>query len=101
MNGKPTFARPTSLWLPVTAALATFIAIGLLTAIVFLFQRDGAPMKQLAAAERACAQRVYVSEREACMREWLAAARSNAPVGERHHVSPAWRFTRRRASPSG
>jgi hypothetical protein len=56
------------------AALATFITISLLTGVAFLFQRDGAPLQQLAAAERACTQHVYVSEREACMREWLAAA---------------------------
>jgi hypothetical protein len=77
MNAKPTFARPSSLSLTVTAALAIFIAIGLLTAVVFLFQCDGAPMEHLATAERACTQHVYVSEREACMREWLAAAHAS------------------------
>jgi hypothetical protein len=64
MNAKPTFARPSSLSLAVTVALATFIAIGLLTAVALLFQRYGAPMEQLAAAERACTQRVYISERQ-------------------------------------
>lgn len=77
MNAKPTLTRPSSISITVAAALATFIAIGLLTAVAFLFQRDGKPMDQLAAAERACAQRVYVSEREACMREWLAAAHAS------------------------
>jgi len=77
MNAKPTLASPSSLSIAVGSALATFIAIGLLTAIAFLFQRDGAPLEQLAAAERACTQHVYVSEREACMREWLAAAHDN------------------------
>lgn len=38
-------------------------------------------MEQLAAAERACIQHAYVSEREACMREWLAAARSLSVAG--------------------
>ena len=28
-------------------------------------------MAELAAAERACAGQVYVSERETCMREWV------------------------------
>ena len=74
MNATPTFACPSLLSITVAAALATFIAIALLTAVVFLFQRDGAPMERLAVAERACTQYVYVSEREACMREWLAAA---------------------------
>jgi hypothetical protein len=77
MNAKPTFPHPSSLSITVAAGLATFIAIGLLTAVVFLFQRYGAPMEQLIAAERACAQHVYVSERESCMREWLAARAPN------------------------
>jgi hypothetical protein len=59
------------------AALATFIAVGLLAGVAFLFQRDGAPIEQLAAAERACTQHIYVSERDACMREWLAARAPN------------------------
>ena len=73
MNAKPTLPRSSALSITVTAALAAFIAISLLTGVAFLFRRDGAPMQQLAAAERACIQHVYVSEREACMREWLAA----------------------------
>jgi len=77
MNAKPTFPRPSSLSTTVAAALATFIAIGLLTAFVLLFQHDGVPLGQLAAAERACTQNAYVSEREACMREWLAAAHAS------------------------
>jgi hypothetical protein len=77
MNTKPTFARSSSLSTTVAAALATFIAIGLLTSVAFLFQRDGAPLEHVAAAERACMQPVYVSEREACMREWLAVARAS------------------------
>jgi hypothetical protein len=77
MNATPTFARPSSLAMPVAAALATFIAVGLLTSVAFLFQRDGAPIERLAAAERACTQHIYVSEREACMREWLAARAPN------------------------
>ena len=77
MNASPTFARPSSLAIIVAAALATFIAVGLLTGIAVSFQRDGAPMEQLAAAERACTRHVYVSERGACMREWLAARTPN------------------------
>ena len=77
MNAKPTFAAPSPLSITVAAALAAFIAIGLLTAVVFLFQRDGTPLEQLATAERACTQHVYISERETCIREWLAAARAS------------------------
>lgn len=39
-----------------------------------LFQSRGMPMAELAAAERACARQTYVSDRERCMREWVAAA---------------------------
>jgi hypothetical protein len=76
MNAKPSFAHASSFSITVIAALAAFIAIGLLTGVAFLFQRDGAPLEQLAAAERACTQHVYVSEREVCVREWLAAERA-------------------------
>jgi len=77
MHAKPTFPQISSLSTSVSALLAAFIAIGLLTGVAFLFQRDGAPMERLAAAERACTQHVYVSEREACMREWIAASAAN------------------------
>lgn len=77
MDAKPTILRSSSLSITVAAVLATFIAIGLLSAVALLFQRDGAPMEQLVAAEHACTQHVYVSEREACMREWLAAMRES------------------------
>jgi hypothetical protein len=39
-----------------------------------LFHSRGTPMAELAAAERACAGHTYVSDRERCMREWVAAA---------------------------
>jgi len=39
-----------------------------------LLQSRGMPMAELAAAERVCAGRIYVSDRERCMREWVAAA---------------------------
>jgi hypothetical protein len=77
MNAKPTLPRSYSISISVAAALATLIAIGLLTTVAYLFQRDGKPLEQLATAERACTQHVYVSERESCMRDWLAAARAS------------------------
>jgi len=77
MYAKPTFPQTSPLSTTVIAGLATFIAIGFLSGVAFLFQRDGAPMERLAAAERACSQHVYVSEREACMRDWLAASAIN------------------------
>jgi hypothetical protein len=77
MHAKPTFPQPSSLSITVAAGLATFIAIGPAHRRCVPVQRDGAPLEQLAAAERACTQHVYVSEREACMREWLAAAHAS------------------------
>lgn len=56
------------------AMLAAIIGLTTLCAVIELFQRDGRPMDRLVAAERACAKHIYVSEREACVREWLAAA---------------------------
>ena len=73
MHPPPTFRRASSFSTTVAAVLATLIAMAVLTAVAFLFQRDGKPLEKLAAAEHACVQYVYVSEREACMREWLAA----------------------------
>jgi len=73
MNVKPTLARPriaTTL-----VALSTLIAIGLLTAVTGLFQRDGAPFEQVVIAEHACANHTFISEREACVRLYLAASR--------------------------
>ena len=58
-----------------SAALATVIAMGILWAVVALFQSRGAPMERLAAAERACAEHAYQSERAACMNAWLVASR--------------------------
>jgi hypothetical protein len=76
MNVKPTLEHPSSATVAVAAMLSTTIAIGTLSAVVVLFQRDGAPLERVAVAERACAGKVYVSEREACMRELLDASRT-------------------------
>lgn len=75
MNADPTLERPSSAIVIVAAMLSTTIAIGILAAVIVLFQRDGPPLARLAAAERACAAYVYVSERETCMREWLSTSR--------------------------
>jgi len=60
----------------IAATMATIIAIGLLASVATLFQRDGLPMRRLLLAERACSEYRYVSERDACMRQWLAATRT-------------------------
>ena len=76
MNTKPALKRSHCVTSFVAATLAGFIAIGILGAVADLFQRSGTPMQRLVVAERACIDRPFVSEREACMREWLASSRS-------------------------
>ena len=76
MNAKLNFASPSSTLTVAAAAVASVIAMGILWAVVTLFQSRGAPMERLAAAERACAEHAYQSERAACMNQWLAASRS-------------------------
>ena len=61
-----------------TAALAAVIAMTILWGVVVLFQSRGAPLERLAAAERACTQHAYLSERAACMNERLAASQPRA-----------------------
>jgi hypothetical protein len=75
MNVKPKLARPRVVTTLVAGALATLIAIGLLTAVTGLFQRDGAPFEQVVVAEHACANYAFVSERETCVRLYLATSR--------------------------
>ena len=67
MNARLNFASSISI-----LTVAVVIALGILWAVVSLFQSRGAPMERLAAAERACAQQAYQSEREGCMKQWLA-----------------------------
>ena len=74
MSARPNFAFPGSTLTVATAALAAVIALGILWGIVTLFQSRGAPMERLVAAEHACAQHIYLSERRVCMNEWLAAS---------------------------
>jgi hypothetical protein len=76
MNAKSTFPQPSSLSTTVIAAVAAFIAVGVLISVAFLFQRDGAPMERLVTAEHACSQHAYISDRETCVREWLAVSQS-------------------------
>jgi hypothetical protein len=78
MNAKPVLARPHLVTTIVAVALSALIAIGLLTAITDLFQRDGAPFEQVVVAEDACANYAFVSERETCVRLYLAASRFRA-----------------------
>jgi hypothetical protein len=75
MNGN-TYAPQSSIGTTIVAAVAAAIAIGLISLVVAMFRADGSPFEQLVAAEKACTQYKYVSEREHCVNEWLAAARA-------------------------
>jgi hypothetical protein len=76
MQTKPTLppSRPSTHF--IGATLAAIVTIGLFASVTALFQRDGMPMERIVVAERACVGHAYVSEREACVREWLAATRA-------------------------
>jgi hypothetical protein len=64
--------RPRLSLLPfVASTLAVLIAVGSLSAVVNSFQKGGAPLERLVAAERACIALVFASERDVCIREWL------------------------------
>jgi len=71
MNTKPTLTRPGLAAITLAATLSAFIAIGLFAAVTGLFQREGAPFELMVAAERACAEHGFVSERENCVRVYL------------------------------
>ena len=75
MNTKPVLARSHVATTIVATTLSALTAIGLLSAVAGLFQREGAPFEQVVIAERACTNYAFVSEREACVRSFLAASR--------------------------
>ena len=69
---------PSGLVLFSAAVLAGIIAGTLVSAVVLLFQSRGTPFELSAAAERACVQYVYKSERDACIKDWVATKRSTS-----------------------
>jgi hypothetical protein len=75
MKRTPAFNMQGSISTFTAAALATIISLGILSAVVAMLQSRGKPLELLVAAERACTQHTYVSERQTCMNEWLAASR--------------------------
>jgi hypothetical protein len=81
MNAKSALAQPHVGTKLVAAALSALIGISLLSAVTGLFQRNGTPFDQVVAAERACADRAYVSEIETCVRSNLAASRLQRIAG--------------------
>jgi hypothetical protein len=75
MNAKPTLARPRATTLAAAAFLSAVIGIGVLGSVAGLFQSRGMPMAELVTAGHACTGHAYVSDRDACIREQVAAAR--------------------------
>ena len=86
MTMKPTLPQTRPITYFIAAALAGTITTGLFAGVTALFQRGGMPFEQQVIAERACADRAYVSEREACVRQWLGA---RAPSARRASARPA------------
>jgi hypothetical protein len=74
MNTKPVLPRSHIGTTIVAAALSFLIAIGLLTAVAGLFLDEGTPLQNVVIAERACSEFTFISEREACVRSFLAAS---------------------------
>lgn len=66
MNAEPVLSHANAFTTIAAAALSALIAIGLLTAVTSVFQREGTPFEQVVAAEHACASFAFVSERETC-----------------------------------
>ena len=75
MTTKPILPHPRALICFIAAVLAGTITAGIFSGVTNLLQRNGMPFEQQVAAERACADRAYLSEREACVRQWLAGRR--------------------------
>lgn len=55
------------------AAIATVITLGIAWGIGTLFQSRGTPLEFVVAAERACADKNYQSDLQACMNNWMTA----------------------------
>jgi len=66
----------------VAAALAALITVGIFTCVTELILLGGLPFERLVAAERACSNHDYVSERDACMRQWAALQRTLNVAGK-------------------
>src|ERR1700690_468586 len=54
ITATPAFARRETITAVAALALASFIAVAILSTVAYLFQRDGKPLERLAAAELAC-----------------------------------------------
>ncbi|MEO8936175.1 MAG: hypothetical protein ABI277_02385 [Burkholderiaceae bacterium] len=66
--------RPHSGIVIFAAAVSTLTALGIVIGVVTLFQSRGIPLEEAVLAERACESKLYVSDKQECMREWMASA---------------------------
>ena len=73
MTAKPRLDSLTGTSTIAAATVAAFVAFGTVTLVVDAFTSRGTPWQARANAARACEHHRYLSEREACMQEWLAA----------------------------
>jgi hypothetical protein len=80
MNDKASSYCLGSLQTVCAASVATVIALCILWLVVG-FQSRGKPVERVVAAERACAHHADVSERQACMQQWLAARQATRVAG--------------------
>ena len=75
MNGTPSTFKRSPVLTVAAAAGAGFAGLTIFWGVVTLFQSRGMPMERELAASRACAHHAYQSDRDACMKQWLAESR--------------------------
>ena len=72
MTTKPTLPHPRATTYFIAAAFAGTVTTGIFSGVTALLQHNGKPFERQVAAERACADHAYVSERAACVRQRLS-----------------------------
>lgn len=77
VNTRHKLERPGRAVVLTAAILSTVMAVGIAAIVTGLFQSRGASMAELAVAECASMAENYLSDRERCMREQVAAARGS------------------------
>ena len=87
MNIQPNFGKPRPVQVIAAAAVAAVIGLSALWSVDTLFHSRGAPLAQLAAAERACADKADRSERRDCMNQRIAQSRPTRVVAQQQAAS--------------
>jgi len=75
MKPKPILTRRRIGTALLATTLSVFVTVGLIGAVVGVFQRDGVLFEEVVMAEHACADRAFVADREACVRLRIARSR--------------------------